>query len=137
MGDTFDAERTGSAGTDIETHFTIVAVISLIFSIPVLLLGAFIFFGSIVGAGFADAFSNVPFLGALIAGAGFVIGLLIAALGIPGTIAGIGLLQRRAWAKIWTFIVAALNLVNFPIGTAFGVYAIWVMTRPEADRALE
>ncbi len=130
-------EGQGNASTtDIETHFTIIAVISLIFAIPAILVGALIFFGALIGAGFTEAFSDVPLLGALIGAAGFIIGLFFIALAIPGILAGIGLLQRQSWAKIWTYIVAALNLLNFPIGTAFGVYAIWVMTRPEADRAL-
>lgn len=140
MGDDYAAEHAGAqepgGSTDVETHFTIIAVISLVFSVPVLLLGALIFTGSIVGAGFAEVFSDVPGIGGLVAGAGLLLGLFIAAFGVPGTVAGIGLLQRRRWAKPWTIATAVLNLLNIPLGTLFGVYALWVMTRPEVDQAL-
>lgn len=130
------AQRRQHGDRDIGTHFTVVAALMLLFSVPLLLLGVVVFLGSLVGAGFAEAFSDVPGLGALIGAAGLVVGLGLAALGVPGTVAGIGLLKRKAWAKVWTIVVAALNLLNVPVGTAFGIYAIWVVTRPEADAAL-
>lgn len=140
MGETAGMPREDAAGgqtdRDIETHLTIVAVLALVFSLPLVALGLVVFLGSLVGAGVAEAFGDVPGIGALIGAAGLIVGALIAALGVPGTIAGIGLLKRRSWAKVWTIVVAALNLVNVPLGTAFGVYAIWVVTRPETEAAL-
>lgn len=121
---------------DIETHFTVIAVINLIISIPILLVGVVVFFGGLVGAGFAETFSGIPGIGALVASAGLVIGLFIAALGVPGLVSGIGLIQRRSWAKAWTIATGVISLLNFPIGTIFGIYAIWAMTRPETDAAL-
>lgn len=121
---------------DIETHFTVIAVLSLLFAVPALLFGAFIVFGGLVGAGVAQTFADVPGLGALIASAGFLVGLFIVLMSLPGIVAAVGLLQRESWAKISTIVFGALSLVNFPIGTAFGIYAIWVVTRPEAEAAL-
>lgn len=118
------------------THITVVAAISLVFSVPAILFGLLVFVGSLIGAGFAEAFADVPGIGALIGTAGLFMGLFIAALGVPGTVAGIGLLQRRSWAKVWTIIVAVLNLLNIPFGTIFGIYALWVVTRPETDDVL-
>lgn len=121
---------------NIGTHFTVIAVINLIFSIPIAGIGLLLFFGSMVGAGFAETFSDVPGLGALIVGAGAVIGLLFIAAALPGLLSGVGLLKRASWAKIWTIVAGALSLVNIPIGTLFGAYAIYVMTRAETDAAL-
>lgn len=45
---------------------------------------------------------------------------------IPTLIAGIGLLTRQAWATIFALIMGCLKLFNFPIGTAIGIYAIWI-----------
>ena len=45
---------------------------------------------------------------------------------IPTLIAGIGLLTRQTWATIFALIMGCLKLFNFPIGTAIGVYAIWI-----------
>lgn len=122
---------------DIETHFTLIAVLNLLLALPALLFGSLVFFGSLVGAGFVEAFADVPGLGSLVAAAGLVVGLVIVLLAVPGIVSAIGLLKREPWAKVWTLVVAALSLLNVPVGTAFGIYALWVMTRPETDAALQ
>ena len=63
---------------------------------------------------------------------GTTVGLLMAALGLPGVIAGYGLLTRKPWARILAIVVGILNLVNVPVGTAIGLYTLWVLTQPAA-----
>jgi hypothetical protein len=46
---------------------------------------------------------------------------------LPGIIGGIGLLKLQGWAKIIILIISFLGLLNFPIGTAVGIYSIWVL----------
>ena len=50
---------------------------------------------------------------------------------IPAIIGGIFLLQHKEWARILILIISFLDLVNFPIGTAVGIYAIWVLLHKE------
>jgi hypothetical protein len=45
---------------------------------------------------------------------------------IPTLIAGIGLLTHQRWALLFALIMGCLKLFSFPIGTAIGVYAIWI-----------
>jgi len=45
---------------------------------------------------------------------------------IPTLIAGLGLLTRQSWAPLFAVIMGCLKLFSFPIGTAIGVYAIWI-----------
>lgn len=45
---------------------------------------------------------------------------------LPSLIAGWGLLNNRAWAMTLALIVGCLRLFSFPIGTAIGIYTIWV-----------
>jgi hypothetical protein len=45
---------------------------------------------------------------------------------LPTLIAGIGLVKKQKWALILALIIGCLKLFSFPIGTAIGVYAIWV-----------
>ena len=59
----------------------------------------------------------------------FVFALL---LGIPGIVAGYGLLRRRAWGRILAMVVGFLGLVNFPLGTAIGIYTFWVLLQNAA-----
>lgn len=48
-----------------------------------------------------------------------------------GVIGGIGLFTYKPWARILVMIVSAMNCLNVPIGTAKGVYSIWVLMQPE------
>jgi len=52
---------------------------------------------------------------------------------IPGFIAGLALFKYKEWARIVILIISALNLVNFPIGTALGAYSIWVLVQKETS----
>ena len=54
-------------------------------------------------------------------------------LAVPGLIAGVGLLKRQSWARILALVLAILGLVNFPIGTAVGIYALWVLLQTEVS----
>ena len=42
-------------------------------------------------------------------------------------VAGYGLLNRRPWGRIVAIIAAVLALIKFPIGTALGIYTLWVL----------
>ncbi len=45
---------------------------------------------------------------------------------IPSLVAGVGLLTQQKWALILALVLGCLKLFSFPIGTAIGVYTIWV-----------
>ena len=50
-------------------------------------------------------------------------------------IAGWGVLRYENWGRILVIILAILNLLAFPIGTALGIYTLWAMFNDES-RAL-
>jgi hypothetical protein len=54
-----------------------------------------------------------------------------------GVIGGIGLFSYRSWARILVMIVSAMNCLNVPVGTAKGIYSIWVLMQPEAIELFE
>ncbi|MEZ4633730.1 MAG: hypothetical protein R2856_01910 [Caldilineaceae bacterium] len=57
----------------------------------------------------------------------------LVALGLPGIFSlGIGLLMRKSWGRYLAIIVGILNLPNLPIGTALGIYSLWVLFKTEA-----
>ncbi len=60
--------------------------------------------------------------------------LFISSLGIIG---GIGLFSFKPWARILVMIVSAINCLNVPVGTAKGVYSIWVLMQPEVIEMFE
>ena len=45
---------------------------------------------------------------------------------IPSLIAGFGLLNGQKWALMMALVLGCLKILSFPIGTAIGVYSIWV-----------
>ena len=59
---------------------------------------------------------------------------MVVVLSLPGIIAGIGLLKLQPWARILAIVISALNLLNVPIGTALGVYGLWVLLQAETER---
>jgi hypothetical protein len=60
--------------------------------------------------------------------------LLLLILMLPCIALGVGLLKFRPWTRSLGAVIAILELLNVPIGTVFGVYALWVLMSPEADR---
>ena len=68
-------------------------------------------------------------LGTLIAG-------VIITLSLPSLIAGIGLLQRRSWARKTALIEGAVNLMNILFGPVLAVYTIWIFLQDESEPRL-
>ena len=52
--------------------------------------------------------------------------VIVIFISLPTLIAGIGLLTHQPWALLLALIMGCLKLFSFPIGTAIGVYAIWI-----------
>ena len=48
---------------------------------------------------------------------------------IPSIIAGWGLLNSKKWALTLALILGCFKLFSFPVGTALGIYTIWVYTK--------
>ena len=59
------------------------------------------------------------------------VGGFLTVLAVPGIITGFALLKRKPWARIAAAVLAILNLTNFPIGTAIGIYALWILLQNE------
>jgi len=61
------------------------------------------------------------------------IGGFLVVKGIVGIIAGWGLLDRQYWARILALILGFLSLLHFPLGTALGIYTLWVLLPGYSD----
>jgi heme/copper-type cytochrome/quinol oxidase subunit 3 len=51
----------------------------------------------------------------------FIMTLLFA---VPKVVAGYGLRKEKSWAKIWAIIASVMAVMNFPFGTAVGIYGL-------------
>jgi hypothetical protein len=81
---------------------------------------------------FAHGFvENDPVAEQIMTFVGGSISLMIMFFSCLGIVGGIGLFSYRPWSRILVLIVSAINCLNIPIGTAKGVYSIWVLMQPE------
>lgn len=53
---------------------------------------------------------------------------------VIGIIAGAGLLQHAEWGRILAIILAFLDIMNVPFGTALSIYTIWALLGKGADQ---
>jgi hypothetical protein len=119
-----------------DTHVKVVGALNVVLGAFGLLIAAammLIFGGAtwLVGAAAGrDAATAVPILG--LTGAALSTFLLM--LSLPALVTGIGLLQRRSWARIAGIVISLLNLFNFPFGTPLGVYGLWVLFAKDTER---
>ncbi len=72
----------------------------------------------------------IPFRGVVV----FSWILLMTVLAIPYLIAGAGLIGLKPWARPFAMILSTFGLLNLPLGTALGVYGLWVLMSEEADQ---
>lgn len=73
---------------------------------------------------------------ALLSGLGMALAIFLVISGLPSLVLGWAMLKRRPWARLLGFVVAVLNLANFPLGTLLSIYTIWVLLQPEATALL-
>jgi hypothetical protein len=58
---------------------------------------------------------------------------VILTLSQPCLVVGFGLYNFRPWGRVLGLVLAALNLLNVPLGTALSLYAFWVLLKPETE----
>jgi tRNA A-37 threonylcarbamoyl transferase component Bud32 len=113
-----------------EKHVTLVAVLGIVFGglgIAIGLMGLAAISGGGLISGDIIAMRITRIVGPAVA-------LFFFLTSVPEVIAGIGLLKRRSWARILAIVLAILDLIHIPIGTAIGIYALWVLLNDETAR---
>jgi hypothetical protein len=100
------------------------------------LVAAIIIFAIFGLAGGITIWNGEPGPAAIIGLVALCIGGFITLLSIPGIIGGWGLLAHKAWARPLMIVLGLLDLVHVPLGTALGVYTLWVLFREEASSAV-
>ena len=110
-----------------DKHVTLVATLNIGFGVLGVMIGCIVFVVLI----FAGIVSGDPQAMKVTTIVGVSVGTFLFFVSVPSIIGGIGLLKRCSWARLLILIIAALNLLNIPIGTAVAVYTIWVMLQDE------
>ena len=110
-------------------HVRILAWCFIVYSSIIVLVGVTIA-GIVLFGGAISGDRDAMFITGAV-GAGIACLLIIVSL--PGMVAGIGLLKMRGWARIVAIIVGVLHILSFPLGTALGIYTLWVLLNAETE----
>jgi hypothetical protein len=113
---------------NMQQHVTIVGWLYVIGHLFFIVIGGFVF---VLLAGIGVVVDNREAL-SILGIVGTWIALFLTALALPGLIAGAGLLKRQMWGRVLAIIVAVFGLINFPIGTAISIYALFVLLQNAA-----
>jgi hypothetical protein len=119
----------------VTTHVRVVAALFILSGILLLAAAFFtpIFLGALAAIVGASNEEGAEVGAAILGFTGIAMSLVLAVIGLPYLAAGWGLLQFRNWARILGIILAAMALTSFPLGTAFGVYALIVLFRKDTE----
>jgi len=134
------APAAGSAVGRVVRHRNILGILWLVRGCMVLLPGLFLVSLSsgrhwpMDGTWMGPMSGSMPFfMSSMFGGLGIFL-LIVAALGL---VAGLGLLTVQNWGRMLAIVVGIIELISFPLGTALGIYTLWVMLPNEAEREYE
>jgi hypothetical protein len=68
-------------------------------------------------------FAHAPWM----AGLGIFVALITLIFSVLSFAVGFSLLTRRPWGRTLAIVVAVLQLIKIPFGTALGIYTLWVL----------
>ncbi len=112
-----------------ETHIKVVAILHLVFSGMMMLVGLMVAI-LVVSGGLISGDKTAI---AITSGLGFFFAVLFICLSVPAILGAVGTLKLKNWGRILLIIVGILNLPGFPVGTALGAYTLWVLFQKETE----
>lgn len=64
----------------------------------------------------------------------FSLGIFLVLFGVLHLVLAWGLFERQPWARVLGIVIGFLALLRFPLGTALGIYTLWVLLPEECNR---
>ena len=114
-------------------HVQLLAALQIGLSILGIFIGLLIF-GTLFGAGILSQDEETAVILLIVGG---FITIIFFVTGILGIVGGIGLFKYQNWARILILIISAIDLLNFPIGTALAVYSFIVLLDTQVADAFQ
>ena len=112
-----------------ENHVKLLGALYIILGVLGVAAAAILFI-ILVGAGLISGESDAIAATSIV---GICLGGFISLISLPGIICGVGLLRRRYWARVLVLVLGCINLFNFPLGTALGIYTFWVLVHRDME----
>lgn len=122
-------------------HIRVLGILNIAMGAIVVLIGVAVFFVTGAIAGYVASAVNMTehdaaIAAPIIAAVGLGVAIFFWVLALPSVIGGWGLLNLKPWSWLLMVIVSILHLFHVPLGTALGVYGLWVLFSDDAQRLL-
>jgi hypothetical protein len=124
-------------------HVRVLGILNIVMGCLVALIGigVFLVMGGVAGivsmsvdtGDYIDGAIAAPIVAAI--GMGVAVFFLI--LAAPAIVGGWGLMKFKSWARILMIVVSVLHLFHIPLGTALGLYGLWVLLNHETQTLFE
>lgn len=121
-------------------HVKILGILNIILGCLGALAGlcVLLVFGGIAGVAGASASDyDAAAAVSIVTIIGLCVAVLIFVLALPSIIGGWGLIRFKGWARVLMIVISVLELFHIPLGTALGVYGIWVLMSDETRQLFE
>ena len=112
----------------LQQHVTLLGWLLIVEHAILLLVGVFVFV-LLTSVGLVSKDSEAMTILGIV---GTSVGMFLAALSVPGIVAGIGLLKGKSWGRFLAMVVGVLGMLNVPLGTLIGIYTLWVLMQDAA-----
>jgi hypothetical protein len=113
-------------------HVTLVGAFQTGYGALLTLLALFLFVGT-VGGGLLSRDRDTIVITTFV---GTAIPLFLLLVSVPEIVGGVGLLRLKLWARYLVLVLAVLELLSVPFGTALGAYSLWVLVHDETAEVL-
>ncbi len=123
-----------AAGGRVARHLQLLAILWIAAS-ALNLIGALVLF--LLSGTLFRHLPSIPeasWVGGFLHGLFSVLGYVVLLKSLVGFAAGWGLMQRESWARPLTLVLGFISLLHIPLGTALGIYTIWVLLSPQGDQ---
>src|SRR5215831_1472065 len=107
--------------------------LTMLIGVSTLALGA----GALALAGSASRGGGRPVAATITAAAFITIAVITILWGLSHVVLGISLRRRRHWSRVVALVLAAVDTLLLPYGTALGVYAMWVLLSEKGKAAFQ
>ncbi|HXR76256.1 MAG TPA: hypothetical protein VN737_09815 [Bryobacteraceae bacterium] len=124
-------------------HIKILGVLNIVWASITIVIGLVVLFvfGGLAGflsvAGAANSDNGGILVAPFMAILGVFIVAIVCIVSLPALIGGIGLIKYKNWARVLMIIISVLHLFSVPIGTALGVYGLWVLFHDDTKRIFD
>lgn len=126
-----------------DRHITILGILYICYHVAalfgsVMMLVTFLGIGMISSGALRQVLDSIPYMPLdSLKIVGWLISAILLLVSLPGVIAGIGLIRFKPWSRMLAMVIAVFSLFSFPIGTALGIYALWVLLANDSKKLLE